>query len=74
MSIMSARRADEMNNRKLAVEAHRLWEAEKNELVLAAHEHELQRWQTVAHGRQRLYQQQVCNFIFHHYHYVVETF
>ena len=62
LSIMSARRADQVNRDKMAEDAHKLWEAEKNQRIRASQAHELQHWQTLARNRWKQEQQKVGTF------------
>jgi len=62
LSIMSARRADEVTRDKMAEEAHRQWEAEKNRRIRESQAHELHHWQTLAHNKRKQEQQKVRTF------------
>jgi len=59
---MSARHADQATREKMAKEAHRQWEAEKNQRIMASQAHKLQHWQTLAHNRQKQEKQKVRIF------------
>jgi len=62
LSIMTARRADQVTRDKMADEAHKQWEAEKNQRIRASQALDLQHWQNVAHNRQKQEQQKVITF------------
>jgi len=53
---MAAKRADQVIQDKKAEEAHKQWEAEKNQQIRTAHQHDLHHQQSLA--QQRLKQEQ----------------
>jgi len=59
LSIMAAKRADEVNHDKIAAEAHRQWEAERSQQLRTAWDHEQQRQLTLAQKRQQQEQHRV---------------
>ena len=64
LSIMAAKRADQVNQDKKAEKARRQWEAERNQQMKTAQEHELQRRQSLVWRRQKQEQHRVntCHF------------
>ena len=59
LSIMAAKRADQVNQDKKAEKARRQWEAERNKEMKTAQEHELQRRQSLVRQRQKQEQHRV---------------
>jgi len=62
LSIMAAKRADEVNQSKKAAESHEQWEVEKNQQIKTAWQHELQHQQSLAQQRQKQEQHKVDAF------------
>jgi len=64
LSILAAKRADQVNQDKKAEKARRQWEAERNQQMKTAQEHELQRRQSLVRRRQKQEQHRVntCHF------------
>ena len=59
LSIMEAKRADQVNQDKKAEKAHRQWEAERNQQMRTAQERELEHRQSLVQQRQKQEQHRV---------------